>query len=83
MMTILIGHTEEEYDLKNLLKIESLGITPHNNMNKDTYNREYSENLISTNISYDSNTCKYTPELPRKDGQELLPSNIDTSRRST
>ncbi|XP_063435623.1 uncharacterized protein LOC134716543 [Mytilus trossulus] len=80
MMNILIGHKEEEYDLENFWKIESLGITPQN---KEKSNAEYLENFISTNISYDANTCKYTAKLPWKDDHEPLPSNIDIARRRT
>ncbi|VDI06839.1 Hypothetical predicted protein [Mytilus galloprovincialis] len=80
MMNILIGHKEEEYDLENFWKIESLGITPQN---KEKSNAEYLENFISTNISYDAKTCKYTAKLPWKDDHKPLPSNIDIARRRT
>ncbi|XP_063436952.1 uncharacterized protein LOC134718356 [Mytilus trossulus] len=79
-MNILIRHKEEEYDLENFWKIESLGITPQN---KEKSNAEYLENFISTNISYDANTCKYTAKLPWKDEHKPLPSNIDIARRRT
>ncbi|XP_071177853.1 uncharacterized protein [Mytilus edulis] len=46
-------------------------------------NAEYLENFISTNISYEANTCKYTAKLPLKDDHKQLPSNIDIARRRT
>ncbi|VDI70021.1 Hypothetical predicted protein [Mytilus galloprovincialis] len=77
VINILIEHKEEEYDLENFWKIESLGITPQT---KEKSNAEYLENFISTNISYDANTCNYTTKLPWKDDHKPLPSNIDIAR---